>query len=582
MPGSVSLNGVTITLTFSGAGTIVTGGAPPPPVPTISAVQDAASNTPTIAQGSIFIVKGTNLSAAGYTPFAPPRPQASSGVKVTFTPVSGGGAATDAYLVYFYNQGGVNQIACILPSTVAVGNYNVTVTNGTVSAPVVAQVVANKIGLFTQDSSGSGLASVQNYISASAVDLNRLTTGSVSGITISPAKPGQPVIAYGTGLGAYAAGDNSASPVFDFRSSLDIKAVVGGVTIPVDYAGRAGYAGEDQINFTLPSNIPTGCAVTLQISVGGKLSAPTSIAIAPDANSNACVIPGYTTAQLQKLDQGGTITTGAFTITQFSITSPVTGTGPSTFKSSSIGGGFSQLTAYQLSSAAQGNVSLIQSGSCQLIQSTSTGSATVSGGSLTYLDAGAVTITGPSGSSLTNQALTKTNNIYSLTNIEGFPIPGQTNFSLPAGTYTLNGAGGADVGTFSNVSLSLASPLVITGGLPTTVVRSTPLTLNWTGGNASDLVEIIGSTSSTSGTGSSAVISSAAFYCLTTAGAKTFTVPASILGQMYATKTTSGGLLEVASGNLTTTFSPSLKSDGSAIPSLFGSFLGVGATPSYQ
>jgi hypothetical protein len=36
-------------------------------------------------------------------------------------------------------------------STVAVGNYNVTVTNGTASAPVVAQVVANKIGLFTQD-----------------------------------------------------------------------------------------------------------------------------------------------------------------------------------------------------------------------------------------------------------------------------------------------------------------------------------------------------------------------------------------------------------------------------------------------
>jgi uncharacterized protein (TIGR03437 family) len=476
----------------------------------------------------------------------------------------------------------VNQIACILPSTVAVGNYNVTVTNGTASAPVVAQVVANKIGLFTQDSSGSGLASVQNYISAAVVDLNRLTTGSVSGTTISPAKPGQPVIAYGTGLGAYAAGDNSASPIFDFRSSLDIKAVVGGVTIPVDYAGRAGYAGQDQINFTLPANIPTGCAVTLQISVNGKLSAPTSIAIAPDANSSACALAGYTTAQLQRLDQGGTITTGAFTITQFSITTPGTGPGSGTFKSSTIGGGFSQLTAYQLSSASQGNVSLIQAGSCQVIQSTSTGSTPSTGGSLTYLDAGAVTITGPSGSSLTNQALTKTNNLYSLTNIEGFAIPGQTNFTLPAGAYTLNGAGGTDVSSFSNVSMTLASPLVITGGLPTTVVRSTPLTINWTGGNASDLVEIVGSTSSTSGTGSSAVTSSATFICLTTAGQRTFTVPASILGQMYATTATSPGLLEVASGNLATTFSPSLKSDGSAIPSVFGSFLGIGATSAFQ
>ena len=139
-------------------------------MPTITAVQDAASNTPNIAQGSIFIVKGTTSRASGYTPFGPPRPTVSSGVKVTFTPVAGG-AGTDAYLVYLYNQSGVNQIACILPSTVAVGNYNVTVTNGTVSAPVVAQVVANKIGLFTQDSTGSGLASVQNYISAAQLSI---------------------------------------------------------------------------------------------------------------------------------------------------------------------------------------------------------------------------------------------------------------------------------------------------------------------------------------------------------------------------------------------------------------------------
>ncbi|MCU1237379.1 MAG: hypothetical protein JWP63_5346, partial [Candidatus Solibacter sp.] len=284
---------------FTGSGTITTGGAPGVTPPTITAVQDAASNTLGIAQGSIFIVKGSTLSASGFTQFAPPRPTTSGGVKVTFTPTTGG-TGTDAILVYLYNQSGVNQIAGILPSTVAVGTYNVTVTNGTaVSAPFSAQVVANKVALFTQDSTGTGLASVQNYISASVVDLNRLTTGTVSGTTISPAKPGQPVIAYGTGLGAYAAGDNSASPVFDFRSSLTIQAVVGGVTIPVDYAGRAGYAGEDQINFTLPANIPTGCAVSLQISVNGKLSPATSISIAPNAGANACVIPGYTTSQLQ-------------------------------------------------------------------------------------------------------------------------------------------------------------------------------------------------------------------------------------------------------------------------------------------
>ncbi|HTS61696.1 MAG TPA: hypothetical protein VMH28_06705 [Candidatus Acidoferrales bacterium] len=573
--GSVGLSG--LTLTFTGAGTITTGGGGGggTPTPTITAVQDAAGNTPNIAQGSIFIVKGANLSASGFTSFAPPRPTTSSGVKVTFTPVAGG-SGTDVYLVYLYNQNNVNQVAGILPSTVAVGNYNVTVTNGTAVSPTFsAQVVANKFALFTQDSSGTGLASAQNVVSATQYDLNRLTTGSVSGTTYSPARPGQPVVAYGTGLGAYAAGDNTTSPAFDFSKSLTIQAVVGGTSIPVAYAGRAGYAGEDQINFTLPANIQTGCAVTFQISVNGKLSPPTSLSIAPDANSTACVIPGYTTAQLQKLDQGGTITTGAFTITQFSISAQgVSG------KSNSIGGGFTQLTAFQLASAAQSNVSVIQSGSCQIIQATSSGTATATGG-LTYLDAGTVTVNGPSGSGLSNQALTKTNNAYSLSSFEGISIPGQANFSLPAGTYSLSGNGGADVSSF-NTSLTLASPLTVTGGLPTTVNRSSPLTINWTGGNSSDLVEIIGSTSSTTGTGTSAVSTSVTFICLTTAGQQTFTVPTAILGQLFATTPTNPGSLEVASGNLSTTFTATLKSDGSSIPGLFGSFIGTGASVNYQ
>uniref|UniRef100_Q027H3 Uncharacterized protein n=1 Tax=Solibacter usitatus (strain Ellin6076) TaxID=234267 RepID=Q027H3_SOLUE len=576
MPGTGAISGTSLTLSFSGAGTIVTGGTPPAPVPTITAVQDAASNTPGIAQGSIFIVKGTTLSPSGFTSYAPPRPTQPSGVKVTFTPTAGG-TGTDAYIVYLYNQGGVNQIAAILPSNLAAGNYNVTVTNGTVSAPFAAQVVTSKIGLFTQDSSGTGLASVQNYISAGVVDLNRLTTGSVSGITISPAKPGQPVIAYGTGLGAYIAGDNSASPVFDFRASATIQAVVGGVSIPVDYAGRAGYAGEDQINFTLPANIPTGCSVSLQISVNGKLSPATSIAIAPDANSSACVIPGYTTSQLQKLDQGGTITAGGFAITQFAITVPQIGN----VKSNSVSGGFTKLTGFQLSSAAQANVSVIQQGSCQVITS-SGGSGTTAGGSLTYLDAGNVTVTGPAGSSLTNTPLNKSTDFsYSLSSTEGFAIPGQASFSLPAGTYSLAGAGGNDVGTF-NTSISVGSPLAVTGGLPSSVTRSNALTLNWTGGNASDLVEIVGGSSTSTGTGTNVVTTSTTFICLTTAGQKTFTVPASILQQLPATSGTNTGILEVASGTVGPNFSASLKAGGSIDAGTFSSFVGTGATVTWQ
>src|ERR1017187_8165361 len=157
LAGSSSSSGLTTyAFNFTGAGTVnTTGGGTTTPTPTITAVQDSASNTPNIAQGSIFVVKGTNLAPAPTISFAPPRPPVSSGVKITFTPVAGG-TGTDAYLVYLYNQSGATQLAGILPSTVAPGNYNVTVTNGTVSAPFVAQVVANKIALFTQDQSGTG------------------------------------------------------------------------------------------------------------------------------------------------------------------------------------------------------------------------------------------------------------------------------------------------------------------------------------------------------------------------------------------------------------------------------------------
>ena len=577
---------------FTGADTITTGGTPPPPVPTITAVQDAASNTPGIAQGSIFVVKGSNLSATGYTAFGPPRPTVSSGgVKVTFTPVAGG-AGTDAYLWYLYNQSGVNQIACILPSTVAPGNYNVTVTNGIVSDPVATQVVANKVALFTQDSTGSGLTSLQNFISASVVDLNRLTTGVIGGTTISPAKPGQPVIAYGTGLGPLAAGDNSGSAAYyDFSThGVNVQAIVGGVTIPVAYAGRAGYPGEDQINFTLPANVQTGCAVPLQISVNGKLSAATTISIAPDANSSACAIPGFTTQQLQNFDNGGTFTIGGFSITQFKETLATLGT----VKLNTIGGAFSQITGFQLGSAPRLNPTVgTQIGSCLVYTFTTTGTSTggvSAGGHVTSLDAGTVTINGPAGSSLTNQALTEdaitidgaTFYDYSYTSYEGLsiPIPGQASFSLVAGTYTLSGAGGKDVGPFST-SLTLGSQLTLTGDglLPSTVNRGAGLTLNWTGGLASDVVVISGFSAVATGTGANAVTSGATFTCTTTAGQETFTVPASILTQLPASAT---GSLFVSAGNNAASFNAPLKAGGSIDIGYFGSFLGIGGAPAYQ
>jgi uncharacterized protein (TIGR03437 family) len=493
------------------------------------------------------------------------------GVKVTFAPVAGG-AGTDTYLIYV----GTGQINALLPSTVPVGYYNVTVTNGTVSSPFFVQVVASKVGLFTQDQSGTGLAVVQNYISQSEVDVNRLTTGSFSGVPISPAKPGQTLIAWGTGLGPYAAGDNTANPVHDFSTSEPIAAVVGGVSIPVAFAGRAGYAGEDQINFTLPGNIPTGCVVTLQISVNGVLSAPSYISIAPSSGSSACVQPGYTTQQLQAFDQGGTSTTGGFSLTQVAETLGKYGN----VKSDSIGGSFTQINGFQMAAAGP-TPAAITYGSCQVFHVISTNTVSVS--QSTDLDAGTVTLTGPAGTNLTNQIIPEDTNSYSYQiGTEGVTSTG----SILQGTYTLTGAGGKDVGPF-NTSISVGPPLTLISPLPTIVTESAGFTVNWQGGNASDVVYIIGASYTNNGTVDNQITNTTEFICTTTAGQQTFTVPASILTQLpipppAQVAGTPNGYLEVVSGAKVTNFNATLKADGSNIPSVFGSVIGAGGTVVYQ
>ncbi len=244
--GSVGTSG--INFNFSGTGTITTGGVVGPPAPTITAVLDGASNTPNLVPGGIFIVKGTALtSVTAFTSYSVPRPTTGSdGVTITFTPVAGG-TGINAILVYEDPlPGGASQLAGILPSSLAAGSYNVTVKNGSTSAPMAATVVAHKFTLLTQDTTGSGLALAQNVVVVSATnqeyDINRLTTGNLNGYTISPAHPSQYMVAYGTGLGAAPAGDdNAASPVYDYtQNGVSVSVIVGGVTIPALFAGSSG------------------------------------------------------------------------------------------------------------------------------------------------------------------------------------------------------------------------------------------------------------------------------------------------------------------------------------------------------
>ncbi len=522
-------SGGSITLQFDtfGSGGGNPGGGGGGNSPSITSVLDAGSYTVKIPQGGIFVVKGTNMSASGLTSAIYPLQTSLNNVSIKFAP-QGGGNATQAYMVYDYNESGTNQLAGLLPSTVQPGTYQVTVTNGSsTSSPASVQVVAVKPGLVTQDSTGSGLAVVQNYnTSTSGYDINRFTTGAVNGTPISPSHPSQVEVAWLTGMGAVSFADNTApnnGQGYDFtQHGVTVTAYVGGMAIPAAYGGRTGCcAGEDEIVFTLPGNVPTGCVEEFHVTVNGTASQSTFIAVAP-AGSDACVLPGYTTSQLQAIDQGATVTAGAFAVTQEMANVP----GLGSFNFAAVGGEFYQYSGSELAGAAGGaaNFSGFPTG-CTETPIPGPAANPVATGTGSLLDAGNITVTGPNGSGLSNTSLPDTQGAYSL-NFEGMgaTISGQF---LP-GTYTLSGAGGKDVGAFH---ATMVIPTILNvSNMPSSVTRSNGLQLNWSGGNSSDPVLIsVEATNSVNG-----VQTGGDILCYTTAGAGGINISASLLNQLPA------------------------------------------------
>jgi hypothetical protein len=210
------------------------------------------------------------------------------------------------------------------------------------------------------------------------------------------------------------------------------------------------------------------------------------------------------------------------------------------------------------------------------------------------LDAGAISLNGPPASSIVNVALTKdaaTNAYFATLATEGISIPGVVNPALTAGTYTLSGAGGTDVGKFT-ASVTLGTPLAITGGLPIAITRASGLQLAWTGGNPSDTVTILGLAGQTTGAGTTAVVEATAFRCTTTAGQGGIRIGADILSQLPAVTSnalsngTGLAVLQVLSSvNPTTSnglFTAPLTAGGSITGGFFLGAVGIGGFPEYQ
>jgi uncharacterized protein (TIGR03437 family) len=243
--------------------------------PTVSQISNAASASlslpgpeggwltlpnGSIAQGSYFTIYGNGFggNTSVWNPYPLPQQLQNTSVSITI----GEAAPVPAYIEFAAQLSGYSQINAIMPSVTPIGAGTLTVTfNGQTSAPAPIDVVASSFGTFAQNSAGDGPGSITD---ANYVIFTPYHT----------AAPGQTVILWGTGLGAAPdpATEASAPPaqvnLCASAASCPVTVWVGGVQASVPYAGRAGYTGEDEIVFVVPSNVTTGCYVSVALQTG--------------------------------------------------------------------------------------------------------------------------------------------------------------------------------------------------------------------------------------------------------------------------------------------------------------------------
>ena len=198
-----------------------------PPAIRTGGVVNAASRTPSvlpggaIARGALFDIVGIRLGSSART---------------TSVAVSARGASVRALLLAVSPR----RIEARLPADAPLGDVSLTVTvDGAPGAPYAMKVESAAFGIFSRNQEGWGPGRVDNQESNGSRSANNLRHS---------ARPGQPVVLSGTGLGA------SRPEVW---VGLQRAAVI---------AVRRGTAGKgDEIAFRLPPNSPAGCFVPLQV-----------------------------------------------------------------------------------------------------------------------------------------------------------------------------------------------------------------------------------------------------------------------------------------------------------------------------
>ena len=488
-----------------------------------------------VAQGSLFVAFGRNLGPTGFNQVTTfPLGMSLNGITIRVTV---GGTTVDCIPMNSYgaNPGLATQVVGLLPSNTPIGTGTFVLTyNGQASAPASIKVVANAFGIVAVNAGGSGPA--------------RVTTASYGDVFITQsATNGQALILWGTGLGATPRDETQPAVVGDM-TGLDVKVYVGGQLAQLLYRGRTPTAaGLDQINFTVPNGVQ-GCYVPLVVIVNGVPSNWVTLPVAA-SSGGACSDPGGLTAQeIQAASTRGYLRAGDITLSRGTMSMNMPGYGDFTMTTDYGNASFERYEYLGLISA-QGFGGYGFQGGCIVYQYSGEEAEAVDPIQPVYLDAGAaLSVNGPKGIKQI-PLIAGQKGLYSAT-LGGGGIPGvgggQPDYLDMAGTYTMTGPGGTDVGAI-NTSLTLPQPFTWTNQSSiTNVARSQNLLVTWSGGPLNGAVTIWGASSI-----STPMDAGAIFMCFAPASAGQFSVPAYVLSALPVSESQGGvptGMLMLGAG----------------------------------
>jgi len=210
-----------------------------------------------ITPGSLISVFGSNLASKLAQADTIPLSTAMDDVRsVTFNDIA-------APLVFV----SPTQINAQLPWEVLASGTATVVVNRTSgsSPPATVQVSAFSPGIFSvQFGVGQAIVFFPDGILAAAVN-------SIPGLTTRPAKVGDTLIIFATGLGAVQPSVETGKAPTTVTNVVTMPIVlVGGVQAKVTFAGMSPqFPGVNQVNFEVPAGVTAGNAIPLQFRVGG-------------------------------------------------------------------------------------------------------------------------------------------------------------------------------------------------------------------------------------------------------------------------------------------------------------------------